>query len=86
MTPINKSKLKAFVLTLACGLALAAVTRIAYLIWRHPTWNPKADIRAERKRLQTYKERCEALDGVTVRLHDATANELYDELCLVPNP
>lgn len=83
MTPAALQKTKAFALTLVAFAAFAVLFKTVRLGHRIDAW--KATIRAERRPL-TYRERCDALDGVTVRLHDATAHEVYDELCLVPNP
>lgn len=85
MTTLNKSKLKVFLLTLLAFAAFALLCKTARLGHKIDQFKAAAMYRIK-GRQQTYKERCDALDGVTVRLHDATDNVLYDELCLVPNP
>lgn len=86
MTKLNYQRLKVFLLTLVAFAAFALLCKTVRLGRAIDRWKAAATIRAERRHLQSYRERCEALDGVTVRLHDATAHEVYDELCLVPNP
>jgi hypothetical protein len=85
---MNKRKLLAFLFTLAAFAAFAGLVLCCrkYRVGHRLDSCKQAWIRAERSQLQRYSERCDALGGVTVRLHDATDNVLYDELCLVPNP
>lgn len=87
---MNKRKLLAFLGTLVAFAAFAGLVLYCrqYKLGRRIDQCKEAwtTIRPERSHLQRYSERCAALDGVTVRLHDATENVLYDELCLVPNP
>lgn len=86
---MNKRKLLVFLATLLGFAAFAGLVLCCrqYKLGRRIDQCKEAwSIRPERSHLQRYSERCAALEGVTVRLHDATENVLYDELCLVPNP
>ena len=79
MTSIGFRKLKAFLLTLILFAALALLCKVIHLGKRIDSW--KAAITAETP-LPSYKARCETLGGAHVRLHDATDNVLYDEVCM----
>ena len=79
MTPIARSKLKVFLLTLILFATFALLIKVIHIGKRIDSW--KAAIRAERP-LPSYKIRCEALGGAHARLHDATANVMYDEVCI----
>jgi hypothetical protein len=79
MTKLGYQKLKAFLLTLLLFVSFGLLCKLIHLGKRIDSW--KAVITAERP-LPSYKARCEALGGVHARLHDATDNVLYDEICM----
>ncbi len=82
MTRIGFQKLKAFLLTLILFACLALLFKVIRLGKRIDSW--KAAITAEQP-MPSYKARCEALGGAHARLHDATANVVYDEVCIFGN-
>lgn len=83
MTPTGKSKLKAFLITLLLFATIALLFKVVRLGQRVDTF--RYDIRAEQPSIPSYKVRCEALGCAHARLHDATANVMYDEVCICGN-
>lgn len=83
MTRIGFQKLKAFLLTLLLFACLALLIKVVRIGKRIDSW--KASIITAEKPMPSYKDRCEALGGAHARLHDATANVMYDEVCIFGN-
>lgn len=83
MTQIGYRKLKAFLLTLLLFACLALLFKVSALDRRIDSW--KATLLATKGPVPSYKVRCEKLGGAHARLHDATANVMYDEVCIFGN-